>query len=68
MVQFPCGNSTCEGVQTTLDFFDGDAVCVEQTGWTPSACTSAIANATYRGDGPRPICVGLSAACNPGRR
>jgi serine/threonine-protein kinase len=64
----PCGpttSATCKFVEADLD---NVGVCVTQTGWTQSACASAISSATYRGDGPRPICVGLSAACNPGRR
>lgn len=64
----PCGpttSATCKFVEADLD---NVGVCVRQTGWTQSACASAISSATYRGDGPRPICVGLSAACNPGRR
>lgn len=71
VVRFPCGNSTCTGVRTIEDVLDAAAVrniCVSQTGWTPSTCTSAIANATYSGDGPRPICMGASSECNPGRR
>jgi serine/threonine-protein kinase len=70
VVQFPCGPRTCVGVQTTLFGLDADtgvSICVTQTGWAPSACAYAVATATYRGDGPRPICTGLSAACNPGR-
>ena len=64
----PCGPKTsanCKFVEADLN---NVGVCVTQTGRTQSACASAIASATYRGDGPRPICVGLSAACNPGRR
>lgn len=71
VVRFPCGDMTCTGVETTQEVLDTEAVvsiCVAQTGWTPSACASAIANATYRGDGPRPICMGESSECNPGRR
>ena len=54
IVRYPCGNMTCTGVQTPLDGFDANTpaiICVAQTGWTPRACASAIANATYRGDG-----------------
>jgi serine/threonine-protein kinase len=54
VVQYPCGGSTCLGLQTTLDSIgDGTQVkiCVTQTGWTPSACAYAIATTTYRGDG-----------------
>lgn len=44
----PVGNSP-----TGIDVSQArpETVCAQQTGWSVSKCSTAIANATYRGDG-----------------